>query len=327
MKKTRIQFILNIVLSIIIAFLLIHIYRIDHPHHNLNVYYYYEDEVPLQNEDQMQLCIIKKEKLEEAIGMLAFYRKGFYFQANKDVLEPLLIKEKYKPCWNEIKTNDLSNYDIEGYFAYTNKKEIYLIPHYVEKGYHVNLKEEFNHQDMMPYTMGYLDNYMDFYFEEPLAKQRQVGFISNQDMFAYVEMKLHNIMEIKDKYSNMYACYVRTTKKNQALKSIDMSAKGTYYQGLDIYPKYDMTQDYIDVYDYFYFLKKIDLGGKVKMKEQVESIDSDYHHAYQFSSNADTFAGVIQIKETDLKDKNWELDASITWNLMSKPFTLTFKWQ
>ena len=176
----------------------------------------------------------------------------------------------------------------------------------------------------MPYTLNYLDHYMEFYFEEPLVKQRQVGFISNHDMFSYVEMKFHHVMEIKDKYSNMYACYVRTTKKNKALESIDISAKGTYYQTLDVYPKSNMTQDNIDLYDYYFFLKKIDLGSKVKMREHMDSVHSDYHHAYQFSSNADTFAGVIQIKEIDFKDKNWELDASITWNHTSKPFTLTF---
>ena len=325
MKKYKVNVILNIILSIIIVLLSIHIYQTEKSQTVLNVYQYKVDGVPTQDSDVMQLCIVNKENIEEAINSLAFYRQVFYLQADKETLEPLLLKENHNLCWREIKTNDLANYDIEGYFAYIQNKEITLVPHYVKKGYRVDLKTEFNNEDMLPFTIGYLDDYMDFYFQEPLAKQRYIGFISDEQMFAYVEMKYHNVLEVKDKYSNMYACYVRTMKKNNALESLDLSATGTYQQWSEKYPRDNADNDHIDLYDYWSYLTRVDLGGKVKMRKHQESISNDYQHAYNFSSKAKTFAGVIQVQENDLKDKTCKLDATVTWNFAQESFTLKFE--
>ena len=83
--------------------------------------------------------------------------------------------------------------------------------------------------------------------------------------------------------------------------------------------------DYIDLYDYWSCLKRVDLGGKVKIREHAEFNTSEYLHAYNFASKAKTFAGVIQFQERDSKDKKWKLDASVTWNFKQEPFTLKFE--
>lgn len=328
MSKFKLSVMINIILSMIIAVLCVQLYTSDNHEKSFVAYPYRLYDAPPQEEGTTHLCIINKEQIQEVqetVGMMVLYKKICYFQADKATLEPFMLKENDKLHWYEIKTRDLSNYHIEGYFAYLRNKEVHLVPHYVKDGYEINLMEEFDNKDMMLYTIGYLDEHMYFYNEEPLAKQRQVGFISDDQMFTYVEMKYHNVLEVKDKYSNMYACYVRTTNKTNTLESLDLSANGTYKQWIEKYPMYNDDNDYIDLYDYWSCLKRVDLGGKVKIREHAESNTSEYLHAYNFASKAKTFAGVIQFREEDSKDKKWKLDASVTWNFKQEPFTLKFE--
>ena len=326
MSKFKVSVIIIVILSIVIPVLCIQLYTSNNHEKLFEAYPYHFYEDPPQEEGVTYLCVVNKEQVQEAIGMpVLMYHNIYYFQADQATLEPLMLKENDKLHWHEIKTKDLSNYHIEGYFAYLKIDEVHLIPHYVKDGYVINLMEEFDNKDMMLYTIGYLDEYMYFYNEEPLAKQRQLGFISDDQMFTYVEMKYHNVLEVKDKCSNMYSCYVRTTKKTNALKSLDLSANGTYQQWSKKYPRDNDDNDYIELHDYWSHFKRVDLGGKVKIREHPESNTSEYLHAYNFASKAKTFAGVIQFREQDLKDKKWKLDASVTWNFKQEPLTLKFE--
>ena len=95
---------------------------------------------------------------------------------------------------------------------------------------------------MLPYTIQYLDDYMQNYLEEPLAKTRYAGFISDDKIFTFIDMKYHKVLKTeKEQSMNIYACYVRTTDKKNQLKSVDMDAYSSYMWAVEKYPKQNGT--------------------------------------------------------------------------------------
>lgn len=273
----------------------------------------------------IHLYIVEPDDVTDAINTLSSDPNFYYFQMDQKTLTQNISIDTKNIYWNDIQTDDLVNYDIHGYFAYLREDMIHFVPHYVKNGYEINLMKEFNNENMIPYTIRYLDDYMEYYIYDVISKQRQVGFISNEKMFSYVEMKHHHIEETKNKYINMYSCYVRTTSKGNEVKSFDLITKGSYTQLLDRYPRSDENKAIFDIYNYSFSPKQIDLGSKVKIRELEESINDNHNHSYRFLSNAKTFAGIVQFNEYGLKESTWELDASILWNFRKDSFSLKFK--
>ena len=283
----------------------------------------YTSETFSQESNKMDLQIVEANDLSDCISKGLMNHRIYYYHANEQMIKEALTTQNYLMNWYDIQTNDLQDYHIEGYFAYfKHEHTVELIPHYVKNECAINLKEEFDNKDMLPYTIQYLDDYMQNYLEAPLAKTRYAGFISDDKIFTFIDMKYHKVLKTeKEQSMNIYACYVRTTDKKNQLKSVDMDAYSSYMWAVEKYPKQNEDIKELDVYDYDSYMKTIDLGSKVKIRELPESLNEN-QHAYRFSSNADTYAGFIQFKEGGEKDEKWKFDGSIQWNFKEETFKL-----
>lgn len=323
MKKPKISTIVYIILLLLTLYIFYLLYTsINDEGIQLNVFEYTSETIP-QESNGMDLQIVEADDLSDCINLGFINHRVYYYHANEKIIKEELTKQNYLINWYDIQTNDLKDYHIEGYFAYLKYEHtVELIPHYVKNECDIILKEEFDNKDMLPYTIQYLDDYMQNYLEEPLAKTRYAGFISDDKIFTFVDMKYHKVLKTEKEQSlNIYACYVRTTDKKNQLKSVDINAHSSYMSAVEKYPTQNEDTKELDIYDYYSYMKKIDLGGKVKIRKLPESLNED-QHAYRFSSNADTYAGIIQFKEVGEKDETWKFDGSIQWNFKDDVFKL-----
>lgn len=250
------------------------------------------------------VVIVESDQMKEAFHDWENSRLEYYVEASELDIEKLQNQLSIPVECISKDVEGLSDYVIKGWLFTLDGETIKAIPHYVHQNYDVDVEEELSNTSVMSYASTYLNDYIN--------GKVQAVLVSDERVFAYMEVIKQKDEETKDRQQYTYLCQARAYAKTGKLTQISLEADSSLATSKQYYPYHnEKNMDTMTLYRISTDSFDYDLGEHLDITMSDETILGSTKKAYQFEGNDRFYGGVSQFTVWKDKEENWNVKQCI----------------